>query len=116
MLARLPRSPPPKRCLPMAERGGPSVFTIPPHRAFADALVAGILAQHGKDRMGLARGLILVPNNRAQTAITAAFIRQAENGLLLPRFVVIGDADGDDVPGRAIDSIAWDIRAIPLQT
>ena len=77
----------------MADRHQPAIYSIPPHRAFADAFVAGVLAQFGKDRLGLARGTILVPNNRASVAITAAFVRQAENGLLLPRFVAIGDAD-----------------------
>jgi ATP-dependent helicase/nuclease subunit B len=92
----------------MAERGAPAVYTIPPHRAFADALVAGLLAQHGDDPLGLARGLILVPNNRASAAITAAFVRQSERGLLLPRFVAIGDADADDAAGRALDGVDGD--------
>ncbi len=99
--------PPPSRALssicPMAERGAPAIYSIPPHRAFADAFVAGVLAQFGKDRLSLARGTILVPNNRASVAITAAFVRQAENGLLLPRFVAIGDADVDDAVGRALE-------------
>ena len=54
----------------MADRREPAVYTIPPHRAFADALVTGILALHGADRMELARGIILVPNNRAGQAIS----------------------------------------------
>ncbi len=87
----------------MVERRQPAVFTIPPHRAFADAFVAGVIAQHGKDRLSLARGTILVPNNRASVAITAAFVRQSENGLLLPRFVAIGDTDVDEAVGRALD-------------
>lgn len=87
----------------MADRHQPAIYSIPPHRAFADAFVAGVLAQFGKDRLGLARGTILVPNNRASVAITAAFVRQAENGLLLPRFVAIGDADVDDAVGRAFE-------------
>ncbi|MFM9851732.1 MAG: double-strand break repair protein AddB [Sphingomonadaceae bacterium] len=87
----------------MAERRQPAIFSIPLHRAFADALVAGLLAQSGADPLGLARGLILVPNNRASAAITAAFVRQASKGLLLPRFVAIGDADINDAAGLAFD-------------
>lgn len=83
--------------------GRPAVFTIPAHRRFADALVAGLLAQAGDDRMALARGLILVPNNRAQRAITDAFVRRAEGGLLLPRLVPIGAFDPDEALGQLLD-------------
>jgi len=89
----------------MADRPGPAVYTIPPIRAFADALVTGILARHGRDRMALARGTILVPNNRAGQAIREAFVRQAEDGLLLPRIVAIGDSDLDEKAGAALDAI-----------
>ena len=68
-----------------------SVYTIPPHRSFADALAAGLMAREGRDRMTLARGLVLVPNNRAARAIQDAFVRRADGGLLLPRLVPIGD-------------------------
>ncbi len=89
----------------MSERRDPAVFTIPPHRAFADALVTGILAQHGKDRLGLARGIILLPNNRAVQAISDAFVRRAEAGLLMPRLVAIGDPELDDRTGPALDPL-----------
>jgi len=90
----------------------PSVYTIPPHRAFADALAAGILARFGGGPMGLARGVILLPNNRAVLAITNAFVRRAEGGLLLPRLVPIGDPELDDRIGSALDAIDED-DAIP---
>ena len=91
----------------MPEARGPSVFSIPVYRSFADALVNGVLALNGKDRMALARGMILVPNNRAIRAITDAFVRRAEHGLLLPRIVAIGDAG--EAPGVALDGIDSDI-------
>jgi ATP-dependent helicase/nuclease subunit B len=91
----------------MPEARGPKVFSIPVYRSFADALVTGILATHGRDRMALARGMILVPNNRAIRAVTDAFVRRAENGLLLPRIVAIGDAG--EAPGVALDGIASEI-------
>lgn len=95
----------------MAEGRTPAVFSIPVNTPFADALVARLLAEHGEDRLALARGLILVPNNRAGIAIRDAFVRQAERGLLLPRLVAIGDADLDERAGAALDTI--DDEAIP---
>ena len=91
----------------MPDRGGPKVFTIPVHRNFADALVNGLMAQFGRDRMTLARGTILVPNNRAVRAITDAFVRRAEPGLLLPRLVAVGDVGGDSM-GVALDPASGD--------
>lgn len=89
----------------MAEARKPAVFNIPVTRPFADTLVAGLLAAHGADRLALARGTILVPNNRAGLAIRDAFVRQAEGGLLLPRLVAIGDPDLDERVGAAFDAI-----------
>ncbi len=88
----------------MAESGRPAVYTIPPHRAFADALAAGLLAGH-KDRLALARGIVLVPTNRAARAIQDAFVRRAGAGLLLPRLVAIGDPEIDEMLGSALDPI-----------
>jgi ATP-dependent helicase/nuclease subunit B len=80
-----------------------NVFTIPPHRSFADSLAGGLLARAGGDRISLARGLLLVPNPRAARAITDAFVRRAGGGLLLPRIVPIGAVDGDEAVGAALD-------------
>lgn len=59
--------------------------------------------------MGLARGIILVPNNRAARAISDAFVRRADGlggkGLLLPRMVPVGDIDLDERLGNALDPI-----------
>lgn len=81
----------------------PSVFTIPPHRAFSDALVAGLMASHGADPLGLARGIVLLPNNRAVRAVADAFVRRTGTGLLLPRLVPIGDPELDERIGGAFD-------------
>jgi ATP-dependent helicase/nuclease subunit B len=83
----------------------PNVHTIPPHRSFADALAAGLIAQYGRDKTGLARGLLLVPNNRAARAITDAFVRRSEGGLLLPRLVPIGDEELDNRIGSALEPL-----------
>lgn len=59
----------------MGDRTRPALYSIPAHRAFSDALVAGLIAQHGADPLGLARGMILLPNNRAARAVSDAFVR-----------------------------------------
>ncbi|MBJ7445721.1 MAG: hypothetical protein JHD32_15740, partial [Sphingobium sp.] len=66
----------------MGEKTRPALFTIPAHRAFADALAAGLLAQHRGDRMALAQAMVLLPNNRAVRAVSDAFVRQSGGGLL----------------------------------
>jgi ATP-dependent helicase/nuclease subunit B len=93
----------------MAERPGSQLFTIPTHRAFADALAAGLIRRFGDDPLGLARGIVLVPSNRAKRTITEAFVRASDaggrKGLLLPRLVAIGDPQVDEAIGAAIDPI-----------
>ncbi len=89
----------------MVERRGPAVYAIPSHRAFADALVEGLLETHNDSQLGLAEGIILVPNNRAAMAIQDAFVRQCEKGLLLPRLVPIGDTDLGENVGAVLDPI-----------
>ncbi len=85
----------------MAEAVKPALFTIPAHRAFADALAAGLIRRFGGEPLGLARGLVLLPNNRAKRAMTDAFVRASEGGLLLPRLVSIGELD--EATGAALD-------------
>jgi ATP-dependent helicase/nuclease subunit B len=83
----------------------PAVYTIPPHRAFADALAAGLIARFGGGPTGLAEGLMLVPNNRAARAITEAFVRRSGGGLLLPRLVPVGDPELDERIGGALEPL-----------
>lgn len=98
----------------MAEGGRrPAIYTIPVDRAFADALVAGVIAQHGANRLDLAAGMILLPNNRAITAVRDAFIRHSGGALLLPRLVALGDADLDESVGAALDRIDADEEPLP---
>ena len=96
----------------MADATHPAVYNIPINRGFADALAAGLLARAKGDRLALARAIILLPNNRAQRAITDAFVRRAEGGLLLPRLVSIGDPELDDRIGPLFDP-AGDERVPP---
>lgn len=80
-----------------------NLYTIPPHRAFADALAKGLIDRFGKDPMHLARGIVLVPTNRAKRAITDAFVRASGGGLLLPRLVAVGDPELDEAAGPFLD-------------
>src|SRR5439155_13825015 len=82
-----------------------TVYTIPSHRSFADALAAGLIARFGKDPLGLAQGRILLPNNRAVRAVTDAFVRASGSGLLLPRLVPVGDPELDERVGGVLDRI-----------
>ena len=95
----------------------PRVFSIPVHRAFADALAAGLIDRFADDALGLAKGLVLLPSNRARSAVQAAAIALAEGGRdglaawakaqdadprdRRPRFRVVDDW-GDELLGRPI--------------
>ena len=91
--------------MPETAAARPAVFTIPAHRSFADALAAGLIQRFGKDPLGLARGRILLPNNRAVRTVTEAFVRASGTGLLLPRLIPIGDPELDERIGGALDPI-----------
>lgn len=89
----------------MAASGRPTIFSIPVHRAFADSLAAGLIDRYADGALGLAEGLILLPSNRARSAVQAAFVRAGGAGLLMPRLAVIGDADLDESVALALDAI-----------
>ncbi|PAX09495.1 double-strand break repair protein AddB [Sphingomonas lenta] len=92
----------------MAEARKPRVYTIPAHRAFADSLVAGLMKRYGDEPGRIARGIILLPNNRSVRAITEAFVRASGGGLLLPRMVALGDPDIGEGVGAALDPVGDD--------
>ena len=76
----------------------PSIFSIPSHVPFVDALAAGIAARYASndDPLALARVLVLLPTRRACRALQEAFLRHsAGHALLLPRMVPVGDVDED---------------------
>jgi ATP-dependent helicase/nuclease subunit B len=85
--------------------GSPLVYSIPAYRSFSDALVQGLLTAVGRDPTALARGRILLPNNRAVRTITEAFVRASDGGLVLPRLIAIGDQDIGERIGGALDPI-----------
>lgn len=84
----------------------PLVYSIPAHRSFADALAVGLIAAMGRDPLALARGRILLPNNRAVRTVTEAFVRASDDGgLVLPRLIAIGDPDLGERVGGALDPL-----------
>ncbi|WP_375402355.1 double-strand break repair protein AddB [uncultured Sphingomonas sp.] len=89
----------------MAEAARLNVHTIPDHRAFSDALVAGLLRRFGGEPMAVVRGIVLLPNNRSVRAITDAFVRASGGALLLPRLVALGDPDLGEGVGAALDPV-----------
>ena len=86
----------------------PRLYTIPSHKAFADALAVGLIRRFGDDRLRLARGLVLLPNNRAKLAVTQAFVRASGGALLMPRLVAIGSEDLGEAIGAALDPVDAD--------
>ena len=97
----------------MSKSPRPSIYNIAAHGGFADALAKGLIDRFGKDRLGLARGFVILPNNRARVAVQEAFVRLSENGLLLPQMAVIGDLDLDESIGVALDSGALSLDIPP---
>ncbi|MGO1305276.1 MAG: double-strand break repair protein AddB, partial [Sphingomonas parapaucimobilis] len=87
----------------MAEPRRPRLHTIPAHRGFADALVAGLMRRSGGDPLTLAQGMILLPTNRGVRAVTEAFVRASGGGLILPRMVALGDPELGEAAGSALD-------------
>ena len=85
--------------------GDPLVYSIPAHRSFVDALATGLLRSVGRDSLTLARGRILLPNNRAVRTLTEAFVRASGSGLVLPRLIPIGDPDLGERIGGALDPL-----------
>jgi ATP-dependent helicase/nuclease subunit B len=105
----------------VAERPGPSVYSIAAHRGFADALVAGLVPRYSEDELGLARLTLLLPSTRAVRAVTEAFVRlggagsgeASPSGMLLPRMAVVGDLDLDEALGPLLDPIGTNSEIPP---
>ena len=83
----------------------PLVFSIPAHRSFSDALASGLIAAFARDPLALAKGRIILPNNRAVRTVTEAFVRASGGGLVLPRLIAIGDPELGDRIGGALDPL-----------
>ncbi len=80
----------------MADALRPAVFTVPLAADLVTTLARDLIARFKGDLLGMADVTILLPNNRARTALVEAFVREAGQGLLLPRMAAVGDLGLDD--------------------
>ena len=80
----------------------PTLYTVPPHVSFVDALATGLLSGRAVpldpgDPLALSRITILLPTRRACRALGLAFLRASPGrALLLPRIRPLGDIDEDE--------------------
>lgn len=95
----------------MADPIRASVQTVPVGTDLSGALSHWLVEKYRDDRLGLADVTLFLPNNRAVSALTAAFVRSAENGLVLPRMVAIGDLALDEKLGPLLDPLAQEGEA-----
>ncbi len=73
------------------------VFTIGIDQRFADELALGVLAKYGRDPLGLADVLVLVPTRRSVRALREAFLRASDGKpTILPRMAPLGDVDDSE--------------------
>ncbi len=82
--------------------GAPTLYTVPLHVSFVDALAEGLLAGRvtaldPDDPLALSRLTMLLPTRRACRALGLAFLHAAPGqALLLPRIRPLGDIDEDE--------------------
>lgn len=81
----------------MADRP-PTLYTISPHRGFADVLAAELLTRAAGQPEALARMRLLLPSRRAIRAMTDAFLKlSGGRSLLLPQMQAVGDVDEEEL-------------------
>lgn len=98
----------------MAEHRSPNVLTVPIGTDISSAVALELTSRFRDNGVALADILLLLPNNRAIAAMTAAFVRIAEQGLILPRMVAIGDLALDEALGPLLDPLdGGDVDLIP---
>lgn len=91
----------------------PRIYSVPFGEDLCEATVSHILKEVGPDPLALSGAIILLPNNRAIKAMTEAFVREAEPGLLLPRMVAVGDLALDEALGPMLDPLSADEAVWP---
>ncbi len=89
----------------MADARRPAVFTVPLDQDLVTAIARDLILRFGSDPMAMSDILILLPNNRARTALSEAFVREQGGGILLPRMTAIGDLGFDETLATLIDPL-----------
>jgi ATP-dependent helicase/nuclease subunit B len=90
----------------MADPSRPAVFTVPLAADIVTELARNLIKQFRGDQLGMADVNILLPNNRARSALIEAFVREAGQGLLLPRMAAVGDLGLDDTLSTLVEPLA----------
>ena len=76
----------------------PCLYTISPHRPFADTLASGILEMAEGKPEELARYQVLLPTRRACRSLRDSFLKLSfGKPLLLPRLQPLGDVDDEEL-------------------
>jgi ATP-dependent helicase/nuclease subunit B len=89
----------------MADAARPAVFTVPLEADLVTVLARDLIGRFKGDQMAMADVTILLPNNRTRTALIEAFVREAGQGLLLPRMAAVGDLGLDDTLSTLVEPI-----------
>jgi ATP-dependent helicase/nuclease subunit B len=91
----------------------PQLFTQSFGQDFCDTIVAAAIYDAAGDPLRLSQTLILLPNNRTIKAMTEAFVRRAQSGLLMPRMAAVGDLALDEALGPLIDPLSAQVPIAP---
>ncbi len=97
--------------IPAAKRS--TLCTVHFGQDICDLAIDEILARVGSNPLDLSDSLIFLPNNRAIKALTEAFVRRSENGLLLPKMVALGDLELDEALGAMLDPLDCSETILP---
>ena len=82
----------------------PAVYTIPPHRAFADALAAGLIARYGRETPGSPRP-IARPQQPRRAGRSRGFRSPLRRRPASARLVPVGDPELDERIGGAFEPL-----------
>lgn len=89
----------------MADRSRANILTVPVGLDIASSIAGELVRRQKRDPLALSDMLLLLPNNRAVSALTAAFVRHSDAGLILPRMAAIGDLALDEALGPLLDPL-----------
>ncbi len=74
-----------------------NIYTIGASTPFAEALVNGLIARHGRAPLDLAGTVIYLPTRRAARNFSDTFARVLGGAALLPQFKPLGDVEEDEL-------------------